>query len=75
MIRAIEDFDTKENIKGPLVVLLELLNQEIDVEGNKLLHLRLVQNDVEFDYDIQSQKRVGLGAGKFQDAPYNFSTK
>lgn len=74
LIRAIENVRTKERIKGPLVVLLELLNQQIDIEGQRPLKLELVPANEELKGAIAVNKRVGLGIGDFREAKYNYST-
>ena len=75
LIRGIENIRTKEKLRGPLVVLLELLNQQIDIGGNKALQIEVVPNNNEFQFELVVSKRVGLGIGNFEDALYSFSTK
>ena len=73
LIRAIQNVNNLETLAGPLVVLIELLNQSADVEGNKPLLLRLIRIKDPYAYNLQSKKRVGLGIGKFKDELYNYS--
>lgn len=73
LIRTIERENPKEEIKGPLVVLLELMNQGADMEGQNNFKLILSPAKVEINGEIYSRKRVGLGEGEFKSAHYNFS--
>jgi 3-methyladenine DNA glycosylase Mpg len=75
LIRAIENVETKEKIYWSTCCALELLNQQIDIEGNKRLKLELVSNNEELQCSMITNKRVGLGTGEFNEARYNFSTK
>ncbi len=74
LIRAIRDIQTGEIIKGPLVVMLELLNQNVDVEKSENFQLKLVETENPVLTSINELvKRVGINYGGFELALYNFS--
>ena len=75
LIRAIERMDGEkvELIKGPLVVMLELLNQGVNVFDGKGIEMRIVEAEYLIKKEIVRKPRVGLGESGYKDAKYNFS--
>ena len=75
LIRAIERINVDkapEPIKGPLVVMLELLNQSINVFDSKGFELLLVPANEAIPGVIQLKKRVGLTETEDVERHYNF---
>lgn len=76
LIRSIRDVETRENIKGPLVVYLELLNQNTAIDNGQPFQLKLTEVDTPLDYEMEEPKgRVGINSGNFEKALYNYSIK
>lgn len=73
LIRSIENIVTGEKVTGPLVVLLELLNQQISVDGSKTLLLELIPNKYEKLQTPVTKQRIGLGQFDYKERLYNFS--
>ena len=74
LIRGIKNLQTNEKISGPLVVLLELLNQSTKVNDSIPFILKLdeLKNTIHNVY-FSKKKRVGIDAGDFKEALYNYS--
>ena len=65
-----------EEIKGPLVVLLELLNQRMKLDGTDPIELILVKSKLFFDVSLlKRNKRVGLDKADPSNKEYNFSVQ
>lgn len=78
LIRAIERITgdkALEPIKGPLVVMLELLNQSINIFDSKGFELLLVPANEAVPGVIITKNRVGLTENKGSEKAYNFSVK
>lgn len=73
LIRAIENNVTSEKVTGPLVVLLELLNQQMSVDGTKRLLLELIPHKYEKLQTPVTKQRIGLGQSDNPERLYNFS--
>ena len=75
LIRAIERINgdkAPEPIKGPLVVMLELLNQSISVFDSKGFELLLVTANEAIPEEVKATKRVGLTETEGSERNYNF---
>lgn len=75
LIRAIERINgdkAPELIKGPLVVMLELLNQSINVFDSKGFELLLIPASEEILGEVKNKNRVGLTEPKDVKRHYNF---
>lgn len=75
LIRAIERIngdEAPELIKGPLVVMLELLNQSINVFDSKGFELLLVPANEAIPGEVKATKRVGLTEPESVVRHYNF---
>ena len=73
LIRAIEKIQPHEKVTGPLVVLLELMNQHISADGTKPLVLQLVPHEYEKDCKPVTKQWIGLGQSDNAERLYNFS--
>jgi hypothetical protein len=73
LIRSIQNISSSEIFKGPLIVHLELMNQNVQ-SSTGVFQLILEKNKSIYSYKIQSKKRFGLGesSGKFKNKEYNF---
>ncbi|CAN5681953.1 hypothetical protein BH10BAC3_BH10BAC3_41710 [soil metagenome] len=72
LIRAIEKNDPKERIKGPLVVMLELLNQGVNADGNKPIELKLIWILQSKTVKPKTTIRVGIKNHPFAEKLYNY---
>lgn len=72
LIREIVNTSTGEKMTGPLVVLLELLNQGVSVYGGMPHSLELVYVDNSLPKDVKTKTRKGITSGNFEDKEYNF---
>lgn len=72
LIRGLENVETKEKIDGPLVVLLEVLNQGINIENSKPFELSIISKDTPTNFKVESKRRIGIVAGQYYDKAYNF---
>ena len=74
LIRGIQNInDGQERFVGPLVVLLELLNQETKADGSKPTELSLLPCDTIKDFSLKAGKRIGLAKGEFSQHNYNYT--
>lgn len=73
LIRSLQRLDNGELLNGPFIVLLELLNQHVDIKGEKPLQLLLKRQDVSFDVSVKTKKRIGVNTGGYHDKLYNFN--
>lgn len=73
LIRAIENIRTGEKATGPLVVYLDLMNQQISADGTKPLVLELVPHEYEKQHIPVTKQRIGLGQSDNAERLYNFS--
>ena len=75
LLRAMRNVETDELIKGPLVVMLELLNQGVSVMGGDGMKLELVKNDKVVESKVERTTRVGIGYGGKEKEEYNYWVK
>ncbi|MEP6467071.1 MAG: hypothetical protein ABJB05_12250 [Parafilimonas sp.] len=74
LIRAIRNIETGENITGPLVVSLELLNQQTNVESSLPFNMQLFEVEIPFEITpIKSKPRIGISVGNYAASPYHYS--
>ncbi len=72
-LERIEENKEPELIKGPLVVMLELLNQSVNIFEDTGFELKLVMANETIIGEIKQKERVGLGVSKYKNSAYNFA--
>lgn len=77
LIRSLEKISEtdkpNEMITGPLVVLLELMNQSTSIFDAAPFELKLIEADTSLSANIKSTVRVGLGNSDYKGIEYNYS--